>query len=153
MKLITRLATLSIALAAILATLSYYLAPPAGEGREFAANLLVNVVAEFIGLSVGLIVGVKIAVYVAQQKVNELAEPILRLVQQLRKDKTITPKSARKAVIATVSIISDGTFDSSRTSHAQSNVELECRVCGLESKVEMKNRLVPRPFNVYNTAL
>ena len=135
MKTILCVAVLAVLVGFILAAVSYTLCAPPGGAKEFLANVLLNVVAEFIGLSVGLVTAIYIANHVAREKLSQFGEPIIAFIQQLREEGKLSPHATRKSVMATVSIISDGTLKAVR--HPDDASEQKCRICSLSSEVEL----------------
>src|ERR1051325_11086717 len=66
---------------------------------SFFGNLLLNVVAEFLGLAVGGIFAALIAKRLAKKKLEELAPYLVRLIGQLRIGGTISKEAARDSVV------------------------------------------------------
>lgn len=133
MRVVWPISLVAVILALLLAIESYRLSPPVGGGNEFIANLLLNVVAEFLSVAAGLLFAVWLGSRVASAKLSIFAQPLLGLIQQLREDKKISQLAARKGVIVTVSLLSEGIPPGSRLPDSS---ERKCRICGLKSNAE-----------------
>jgi hypothetical protein len=135
-RLIALYATFALALAVALASKSFVLMRSA-DWYDFESNLLLNVVAEFVGFSFGIVAAAHLATRAAQKKVDELAEPVLALIRHLREGGTISPPAARAAVVTTVKIISEKAAP--RTGGIADSTEI-CSVCALGCKLTTRNR-------------
>ena len=128
MKIITPYVILTAFIAVILATISFCLT----KDPEFFANLLLNIVAEFFGISLGILITAYIAIEIAKKRLKELAPEVVNLIQLLREKENIKPEVARAAVVAFVSLIDEEAF--SRDSKICPSSNEHCRVCDLPSE-------------------
>jgi hypothetical protein len=103
---------------------------------SFSGNLLLNVVAEFIGLAVGGIIAVLIAKELAKRKLKELAPDLVRLVGHLRMGGTISRDAARDSVICAVHIISEDSLERVRSKEPGAIAGKPCVICDLDYETE-----------------
>jgi hypothetical protein len=134
MKLMLPYAIVALVVAAVLAGVSFMMTAPRVGPTEFEANLLLNVVAEFIGFGVGIVAAGHLAARATQKKIDELGKPLVQLIRQLRVDGTITSEAARAAVQAVFSVISEKAIGSARIGGIDDAAD-NCAVCALECKV------------------
>jgi hypothetical protein len=106
------------------------------KGRAFWSNLLVNVVAGLLGLALGIVLTILIASRLAAEKLNEVADRLVRLVEQLREDKLLSQDAARRAVVFAVGLISESSLRQRREEGPISDGSgtTACKVCALEAE-------------------
>jgi hypothetical protein len=73
---------------------------------EFSSDLLLHIVAEFLGIALGIAIPLMIASKLIDEKLNILARSIVELIAQLRIEKKISPQAARSYVKCAVKLIS-----------------------------------------------
>ena len=132
MKTITPYALVAAFIAIIFAGISYCLTDDPMK-TQFLANLLLNIVAEFVGISLGLI----IVTLVAKKKLKETAPDVVRLILLLRKNGNIKPEVARAAVVAFVSLIDEEAVP--RGNKSCPNSMAQCTVCDQASDTHEKS--------------
>jgi hypothetical protein len=96
-------------------------------------DFLLNLLVEVVGLAIGIPIAVWLASRAAKRRIDELAPPFVRLIKQLREDKTITEKAARQCVVCTAGILSQELIRSP-TFSIPKHTSGDCKVCSLEFK-------------------
>ena len=102
----------------------------------FSGNLLLNVVAEFLGLAVGGVFTALIAKELAKKKLKDLAPDLLRLIGNLRIGGTISEEAARDCVICAVHVISEDSLASVRSNEPAVVAGEKCVICSLRYETE-----------------
>ena len=105
------------------------------NGKVEPNDLLLNIIAEIIGISIGTVITIVIASYAAGSKLKELTQPIIDLITQLRIECKISKKTARNCVKCAVKIIGEDTLYEVNPSLSILTKERECSVCGLEAEM------------------
>lgn len=141
MRTVIRYAVYALAIGIACAILSFiFLYGTAYPSRDnlvsFFGNLLLNIVAEFLGLAVGGIFAALIAKELAKKKLAELAPNLVRLIGHLRIGETISKEAARDSVICAVHIISEDSLDELRSKGSGSIAGQKCLICNLNYEIE-----------------
>lgn len=131
MRVIISIAATVVLIAAGMAFVSFLLLAANDATRGFWGNFLLNAATEFIGFSFAAVIGAYIAKWLASKKLEELSEPIVNLIKQLREDGNLKPYGARNCVICVVRFLSDDQIKPARTSLRVTPQETECGVCTL----------------------
>lgn len=136
MRTVIRYAAYALAIGIVCAVLAFIFSYDANQSFKnnlisFSGNLLLNVVAEFLGLAVGGIFAALIAKELAKQKLEELAPFLVRLIGHLRIGGTINDEAARDCVICAVQIISEDSLDKVRSKEPGTIAGKKCVICDL----------------------
>jgi len=98
-------------------------------------DVLLNVAAGLFEIGIGTLILAFIAWVVAISKLQHLAKPLLKLIQQLRIDNKLTRESARKAVVFAVTLLSESNVSKS-LSRDTGERRNNCPVCLLDVRDE-----------------
>ncbi len=110
-----------------------------GEGLgSFSQNLLLNLVAEILGVALGIGLGVVVAIALARQKFGKIAKDLMVLVARFRSDENISPEAARQCVVCAVGLLAENGFLEARTL-GRKPAEVLCGVCSLPAKTQVNN--------------
>lgn len=120
--------------APLLALWSYYLADENGR-NTFWSNVLLNLVAEFLGFTLGILLPLIIAAWFAEDKIK----PIVQLIARLRSEKIITPLTARGCVMCAAKLISEEKLKKDSSLSLLSKPD-SCAVCSLTIDTRSDNR-------------
>ena len=136
MRTVMRYAGYALAISVACAILGFIFSYDTSHGFKnnlvsFFGNLLLNVVAECLGLAVGGIFAALIAKELAKKKLEELAPALVRLIGHLRIGGTISGEAARDCVICAVQIISEDSLDKVRSTEPGTIAGKKCLVCDL----------------------
>jgi hypothetical protein len=136
LKLIGVLLLLIVA-AILLATISFNLAEPATTGSIFISNLMLNIVAELIGVCLAVSGVIILTLLYARKKFEGVATPIAGLVAQLRAEGVISAEAARRSMVCAVKVITPESM--SQRENNQYHLGLKhrpCDVCSLPTTVD-----------------
>lgn len=141
MKTVIRYAVYAFAIALACVVLGFRFSYDAAHTFQdnvvtFTGNLLLNVVAEFIGLAVGGIFAALIAKELGKKKLEELAQKLARLIGNLRLGGTISREAARDCVVCAVHIISEDSLNKVRSKESIAIAEKPCVICDLDYEIE-----------------
>ena len=132
-------AAVAVVVAALLAFVSFSLGRD-GAG-EFISSLLLNIVAEAVGVGATALIGL----WIARKMLRDVAPALVNVIRRLREGGTISDKAAQAMVVLSVQLLfQDALTEERDTSIAGERVHKSCSVCSLPYVTEPTKNSVHR---------